>query len=147
MFRFISSIFKFKKKSVAPLQSEATTYYMLGGERNLNKLVERFYWHMDNDPQAIDCRNLHKESLDDAQRKLKMFLSGWLGGPSLYIQAYGHPMMRKRHFPFKIGPKERDQWLYCMRLALDELKLENNLDSDLWQGFRKFAEHMRNSEH
>lgn len=128
-----------KNKVQAPL------YYQIGGEAAVLKLVERFYWHMDNDPKAKECRDLHAASLESASKKLFMFLSGWLGGPSLYIQAYGHPMMRRRHFPFKIAALHRDQWLYCMRKSMDELRLKKNLDRDLWQGFIKFAEHMRNS--
>ncbi|EQC43691.1 group II truncated hemoglobin [Bacteriovorax sp. Seq25_V] len=121
-------------------------YDQIGGEEVLQKLVDRFYFHMDTNLQAKECRDLHAKSLESANKKLFMFLSGWLGGPSLYIEAYGHPMMRRRHFPFKIGPKERDQWLLCMRLSLSELNLEAKLDSQLWEGFRKFAEHMRNHE-
>lgn len=128
-------------------QKKPTTLYeQIGGELVVQKLVERFYYFMDTDPNARECRDLHGKSLESSKKKLFMFLSGWLGGPSLYIQAYGHPMMRRRHFPFKIGPRERDQWLYCMRLSLDELKLKSDIDTNLWQGFVKFAEHMRNSD-
>ncbi len=135
----IKEVFKKDSKPLMP-------YAQIGGEKVLKNLVSRFYFHMDTNPQAKDCRDLHGKNLDHAKEKLFMFLSGWLGGPSLYIEAFGHPMMRKRHFPFRIGPKERDQWLLCMRLSLSELNLEAQLDNQLWEGFRKFAEHMRNHE-
>lgn len=141
MFSKIKNLFT-KKISKPPV----TLYEQLGGEVVVKQLVDRFYWHMDNDPNVRECRELHGKSLESSKKKLFMFLSGWLGGPSLYIQAFGHPMMRRRHFPFKIGPRERDQWLYCMRKSLDELKLQSDIDTNLWQGFVKFAEHMRNSD-
>lgn len=125
---------------------ETTPYQLLGGEIQLKKLVTNFYHHMDTNPNVKQCRDLHEETLESASMKLEMFLSGWLGGPSLYIEKYGHPKMRKRHFPFKIGPVERDQWLLCMRLALSELKLDASLDNHLYEAFRRFAEHMRNQD-
>lgn len=139
-------VFEFFKSIFIKNKNPVVIYESIGGQERLQYLVDRFYYHMDTDPRVKECRDLHHENLSNANKKLFMFLSGWLGGPSLFIEAFGHPMMRKRHFPFKIGPRERDQWLFCMRRALDELELESNLDSELWQGFRKFAEHMRNSE-
>ncbi|EQC51990.1 globin, protozoan/cyanobacterial family [Bacteriovorax sp. DB6_IX] len=121
-------------------------YDKIGGEKGIETLVTRFYHHMDTLDSAKQCRDLHGKSLDSAAQKLKMFLSGWLGGPSLYIQKYGHPRMRKRHFPFAIGTLERDQWLLCMREAMNDMKLEPEFDHYLWQAFRRFAEHMRNRD-
>ena len=54
---------------------------------------------------------MHGANLDQAKEKLFKFLSGWLGGPDLFIQEYGHPRLRMRHFPFEIGIEERDQWV------------------------------------
>lgn len=123
-----------------------TPYEKLGGANGVQDLVNDFYHIMDTDPKASKCRALHASSLDSANKKLFMFLSGWLGGPSLYIEAYGHPRMRKRHFPFKIGFSERDEWLYCMRRALDNKKLKPKLDEEIRGAFQRFAEHMRNQD-
>jgi hemoglobin len=127
-------------------QDEVVPFDVIGGEKGIEFLVSRFYHHMDTNPNAKECRDLHQKSLEGAAYKLKLFLSGWLGGPQLYIEKYGHPMMRKRHFPFKIGTKERDQWLLCMREAMNDMKLEANFDHYLYEAFRRFAEHMRNSD-
>lgn len=135
----------FSRPESQPSQEELP-YLKLGGEKGVETLVTRFYFHMDTNPAAKECRDLHGKSLDSAAMKLKMFLSGWLGGPSLYIEKYGHPRMRKRHFPFSIGPKERDQWLMCMRDAMNDMKLDSEFDHYLWQAFRRFAEHMRNRD-
>ena len=99
---------------------------------------------MDTLLNVKECRDLHEEDLSEANKKLFMFLSGWFGGPSLYIEKYGHPRMRMRHMPFAIGEKERGQWLLCMREAMNELNLEASLDQEIWQAFRRFSEHMKN---
>ena len=75
-----------------------------------------------------------------------MFLSGWLGGPPLYTERYGHPRLRARHLPFAIGVQERDQWLMCMRQAMTELAVEEGLRRDLMTALAKTADHMRNQE-
>ncbi|WP_345306192.1 group II truncated hemoglobin [Candidatus Villigracilis saccharophilus] len=95
-------------------------YDLIGGETGLRTLVDRFYDLMDTSPEARDIRALHAKSLNQSREKLFMFLSGWSGGPSLYIEKYGHPRLRQRHMPFSIGDVERDQWLWCMNKALDE---------------------------
>lgn len=75
---------------------------------------------MDEDPDYHAIRKLHPETLEHSSLKLHHFLSGWLGGPPLYAQRIGPPMLRARHLPFSIGKVERDLWLACMRRALDD---------------------------
>jgi hemoglobin len=75
-----------------------------------------------------------------------MFLSGWLGGPPLYMQKHGHPMLRARHLPFAIGTPERDQWMACMTLAMEETGVEEKLLKRLVQSFFQTADFMRNRE-
>jgi hemoglobin len=96
---------------------------MLGGETGLRSLVNRFYDLMDSSPEAEKIRAFHAESLKRSREKLFMFLSGWCGGPQLYVERFGHPRLRMRHLPFQIGEAERDQWLWCMNKALDEVSL------------------------
>jgi hemoglobin len=121
-----------------------TPYEQLGGEAVLRRLVARFYAEMDSVPEAAGIRALHARELAPMEQKLFEFLSGWLGGPSLYIPKYGHPMMRARHLPFPIGISERDQWLYCMRLALTEVVDDPVFREQLFLAFARFADHMRN---
>lgn len=122
----------------------ATPYEHLGGAEVLKTLVRRFYRHMDTLPEARGIRQMHAEELSGAESKLFKFLSGWLGGPNLYWEEFGHPRLRMRHFPFAIGSHERDQWLACMRLALDETVADAELRQQLLQAFIHTAGHMIN---
>ena len=121
-----------------------THYQRIGGEEKVRKLVDRFYDHMDELPEVWGIRKLHAESLDGSRQKLFDFLSGWMGGPQLYKQKHGEPFLRRRHLPFPIGDAERDQWMHCMKLALDEVVADGKLGDELYQAFAKVADHMRN---
>lgn len=123
-------------------------YELIGGEDGVRRLVDRFYDYMDSDPEAADIRKLHAKDLRVSREKLFLFLSGWLGGPNLYVEKHGHPMLRRRHLPFAIGIKERDQWLHCMRRALADSELDQAQRDRLLQAFAATADHMRNkAEH
>lgn len=119
---------------------------MLGGETVLRKLTQRFYEHMDSMSEARGIREMHPANLQTSEEKLFMFLSGWLGGPNLFIEKHGHPRMRARHMPFAIGKSERDQWMLCMVHAFDDLKIEEPLRSELLHALLNLADHMRNQE-
>jgi len=121
-----------------------TPYAQLGGEAALHALVERFYDLMDLEPAYAGIRALHAPALDDAREKLFTFLSGWLGGPNLYIERHGHPRLRGRHLPFAIGVAERDQWLACMDQAMGECAVPAGLRERLAQAFFQTADFMRN---
>ncbi len=121
-----------------------THYERIGGEATVQKLVTRFYDHMDELPETYGIRKLHAEDLSGSRQKLFDFLTGWLGGPQLYVEKHGHPMLRRRHIPFPIGDSERDQWMHCMQLALDEVVEDAKLRTELYQAFVKVADHMRN---
>lgn len=121
-----------------------TPYEILGGAVGLRALVHRFYQLMDELPEAYGIRKLHPQDLSGSEEKLFMFLSGWLGGPPLFVQRHGHPRLRARHLPFSIGGPERDQWLMCMRLALDERAIDAGLREKLFRALADLADHMRN---
>jgi hemoglobin len=123
---------------------ELSLYEMLGGETGLRSLVNRFYDLMDSSPEAGKIRGFHPKSLDQSRQKLFMFLSGWSGGPQLYIERFGHPRLRMRHMPFSIGSVERDQWLWCMNQALDESGLDPGVVQYLKARFAEVADAMRN---
>ncbi len=118
-------------------------YERLGGEQGVRRLVDRFYDLMDSLPEAAVIRKMHANSLDGSRDKLFMFLSGWLGGPGLYVEKYGHPRLRARHLPFSIGEAERDAWMLCMSQALDEMALDSLLRDHLKQSLWNTADHMR----
>ena len=121
-----------------------THYQRIGGEAAIHQLVQRFYDHMDELPETYGIRKLHAEDLAGSRQKLFDFLSGWMGGPQLYVAKHGHPMLRRRHLHFAIGDSERDQWMHCMQLALDEVINDGKLKQELYQAFFKVADHMRN---
>jgi hemoglobin len=124
--------------------SAATPYELLGGDPAVRRLVDRFYDLMDTAPEAEGIRAMHAKSLKVSREKLYLFLTGWLGGPPLYVERYGHPMLRARHLPFPIGERERDEWLWCMDRALDEQEMPEMLREYLRDRFRGVADHMRN---
>ena len=97
-----------------------TPYGALGGAEAVRTLVDRFYTLMDEWPETYALRQLHPQDLNGARQRLFDFLSGWLGGPALYTEKNGHPRLRMRHMPYAIGLAERDQWMMCMRTALNE---------------------------
>lgn len=123
---------------------EPTLYELIGGEIGLRKLVERFYDLIDSSPEAAQIRALHPKSLKQSREKFFMFLSGWSGGPSLYMEKYGHPRLRMRHVPFSIGELERDQWLWCMNKALDEMQLDAAVLEHLKGRLAQAADFLRN---
>lgn len=124
--------------------NKATFFELLGGVKRVRALVERFYDIMDSDPKAATIRALHPQDLTGSREKLFMFLTGWTGGPQLYIERYGHPFLRRRHAPFAIGESERDQWMYCMVKAMQEIGIEEQVMVKLAEALYGVADFMRN---
>ncbi|HKJ83539.1 MAG TPA: group II truncated hemoglobin [Mariprofundaceae bacterium] len=126
------------------ISSDSRPYYeRIGGEDGVRRLVHRFYQLMDSMPEAKGIRDMH-EDLAEAEERLFMFFSGWMGGPKLYIEKYGHPRLRMRHMPFSIGNDESRQWMLCMGRALDETVKDEALREELKADFYKIADFMRN---
>lgn len=121
-----------------------THFEQLGGEAGIRRLVDRFYDLMDTAPEAATIRALHARSLKSSREKLHLFLVGWTGGPPVYMEKFGHPRLRMRHFPFPIATRERDEWLWCMDRALDEHEMPDELRTVLKTRFQQLADHMRN---
>ena len=116
----------------------------LGGEAGVRALVDRFYDLMDLEPAFAGIRALHPTTLEDSRDKLHWFLCGWLGGPDLYVQRFGHPRLRARHLPYAIGLAERDQWMGCMIQAMQEQGVDETLAQRLVEAFFGTADWMRN---
>jgi hemoglobin len=121
-----------------------TPYELIGGDAKVRALVDRFYDLMDLEPAYADLRAVHPSTLDGSRDKLYWFLSGWLGGPNHYIERFGHPRLRARHLPFKIGIRERDQWMACMLQAMQEQSVDPALAQRLAESFFGTADWMRN---
>jgi hemoglobin len=127
-----------------PGSNKATFFELLGGVEQIRALVERFYDVMDSDPKAANLRAIHAADLTEAREKLFMFLTGWTGGPQLYIERYGHPFLRRRHLPFAIGEEQRDQWMYCMVRAMHDIGVEEEVMRKLAEALWGVADFMRN---
>lgn len=121
-----------------------SAFDLLGGEDAVRALVDRFYDLMDLEPQFAGLRALHSQNLDGSRDKLHWFLCGWLGGPNHYIERFGHPMLRARHLPYAIGNSERDQWMACMLLAMEDRAVPEPLAGRLAQALHGTADWMRN---
>ncbi|GAB4547309.1 MAG: group II truncated hemoglobin [Phycisphaerales bacterium] len=119
-----------------------TPYDAIGGDARVRALVDAFYDRVEHDSPLMKA--LHPEDLSESREKLYEFLSGWLGGPPLYIQKHGHPRLRMRHMPFAIDQEGVDEWLRCMRGAMDDLGVEGPLRAFLDQRFTHTANFMRN---
>lgn len=127
------------------MEKSITPYELIGGEPAVKQLVHRFYELMDELPEAYAVRQLHPESLAGSEEMLFEYLSGWLGGPNLYIAKKGHPRLRMRHAPYAIGARERDEWMLCMTQALTEQVGDEGFRQALLNQFSELATHMINS--
>jgi len=130
--------------STDALNAHLAPYAQLGGDASVRALVDAFYDRMDLEEAFSGIRALHPPTLDGSRAKLYLFLSGWLGGPDLYVQRFGHPRLRARHLPFAIAGGERDQWLACMRMALADVSAPAIVRENLMRAFFDTADWMRN---
>ncbi len=120
---------------------ERTVYEQLGGAETIRRLVDAFYPRVQADPVI---GKLFPEDITPVMEKQYAFLTQFFGGPPLYNQQYGHPMLRARHMPFPIGAKEATAWLNCMKAALDEIGLPEPVRDQVWQRLAYTAGHMMN---
>ncbi|WP_095694300.1 globin domain-containing protein [Sinorhizobium sojae] len=127
--------------------TETTTLYeAIGGDPTVRALTRRFYDLMDSLPEAARCRAVHPPDLSGSEEKLYEYLTGWLGGPPIYVEKRGHPMLRRRHFIADIGPAERDEWLLCFTRALEETVSHPKLREIILAPITRLAFHMQNKE-
>ena len=124
------------------VSSPQTFYDAVGGHETFSQIVHRFYEQVAYDPVL---RPLYpEEDLGPAENRLRMFLEQYWGGPQTYSQQRGHPRLRMRHAPFPIGPLERDAWLRCMRVAIDEAGLDPERHRQIWEYMEMAAMSMMN---
>ncbi len=126
-----------------PWGEAPTPYEELGGEEPLRRLVDHFYDRIDADSPSL--RRMHPADDANSRRNLFDFLSGWLGGPDLYTERKGHPRLRMRHLPFSIGQAEADEWVRCMRGALDDAAVPEPLRAYMDDRLARTAHHVVNT--
>jgi hemoglobin len=124
--------------------TEAETFYQaVGGEKTFRRIVHRFYEQVAADEIL---RPLYpEEDLGPAEERLRLFLVQYWGGPHTYSDNRGHPRLRMRHAPFQVGPLQRDAWLRCMRIAVDEAGLDAEHRAQLWDYLEMAANSLVNS--
>lgn len=105
-------------------------------------LVDAFYDEIEAGSPLL--RAMLPTDLTETRDKFHAFMSGWLGGPQLYMERYGHPQLRMRHFPFPIGQAEAGEWMRCMRLALAARGVDGDLAGYLDDKLGSLAHHMIN---
>lgn len=125
---------------------DQTYYELLGGEQGVRTLVDDFYDLMMLDERFAGIRAMHPQDMSTSRDKLFWFLSGWLGGPPLFEEKFGHPRLRARHLPFSIGVSERDQWMTCMAEVMEKSALSPEARTALIGALFKTADWMRNKD-
>ena len=125
-------------------QPQSQSYYEeIGGHPVFHGIVSRFYQQV-----AVDevLRPLYpEEDLGPAEDRFRMFLEQYWGGPRTYSDRRGHPRLRMRHAPFRIGLRERDAWLTAMSHALDGAGLTPAQRERFWDYLLMAADSMVNT--
>lgn len=125
-----------------PWGSSTTPYEEIGGDRVVRSLVEKFYDIIE--AESPHLRAMLPKDTSTSRQKLYEFLSGWLGGPPLYMERRGHPRLRLRHMPFDIGTPEAEEWMRCMRKSMASVGVEDRLASFLDRELGQAARGLRN---
>jgi hemoglobin len=123
---------------------EESAYHRIGGASGIRLLTRRFYELMDQRPDAAACRAIHPPSLVKSEEKLFEYLSGWLGGPPLFTDKHGAPMLRRRHLPAAIGSDESHGWLACFNQAWSETVADQTLGDVILPKLETLGIHMQN---
>ncbi|BCJ87037.1 globin domain-containing protein [Effusibacillus dendaii] len=124
------------------LDPNVTPYEEIGGAATIRKLVKAFYARVRKHP---DLAPIFPGDWAETERKQYLFLTQFLGGPSLYSQEFGHPMLRARHLKFPVTPKRAEAWLSCMQSAMDDIQLKGDIREFIWQRLVQTAHHMVNT--
>ncbi|MCS6116389.1 group II truncated hemoglobin [Shewanella baltica] len=124
--------------------SQSNAYDLIGGEKVIRAITKCFYQKMASSTETTTLLAIHKAPIAESEQKLFEFLSGWLGGPQLYQQKYGHPALRARHMHVDIDEAMRDQWLFCMKFAIEEHIKKPEHRAAIFEAISTLADHMRN---
>ncbi len=121
-----------------------TLYEAMGSSAGVQALVDDFYHRMQHDPRFAYLLSVHPGDLARPRDRLFKYLTGWTGGPPLFVEEFGHPRLRARHLQVAIDIRGRDQWLECMQAALNACIARAEARTALWEGLVPLADHMRN---
>jgi len=119
-----------------------TIFEAIGGFDTIDRLVTNFYKRVGKHPALTP---IFPDDLTETARKQRLFLTQFFGGPKLFSEERGHPMMRRRHLPFPITPERKDAWLACMEAALIESEIEEPYRTAIFDKLTMTAHHMMNT--
>jgi len=123
----------------------SSLYQQIGGEKVVRQLSDSFYDIMQAEPEVKALRQIHTRDLTETRQRFFEFMSGWLGGPPLFEQNYGHPRLRARHLHVKVDQIMISQWLYCMNKALENTVPQRKYRQLIYQNLQPLAQHMLNT--
>ncbi|MFS0883009.1 thiol management oxidoreductase [Bacillus sp. 7586-K] len=124
------------------MTDQKLTPYEVIGEEMLSHLVDSFYGKVQKHPMLSP---IFPDDLTETARKQKQFLTQYLGGPQLYTEEHGHPMLRARHLPFPITPARANAWIQCMKEAMNDVGLTGDIKDFLLHRLQLTAHHMVNT--
>ncbi|GIU52931.1 MULTISPECIES: group II truncated hemoglobin [Shewanella] len=143
---WFKKIFATKQQQDDRDPSQSNAYDLIGGEKTIRLIAHCFYQQMQQRTDTQSLLAIHRAPIADSEQKLFEFLSGWLGGPQLYHQKYGHPALRARHMPFAIDQTMVDQWLTCMEQAIIQAIKKPEHRQVIFQAISTLANNMRNKD-
>jgi hemoglobin len=121
---------------------QQSIYELIGGADTIRRLIDAFYSKVATHP---DLKPIFPDDLTEVANKQSLFLTQFFGGPTLYSDKFGHPMLRARHLHFEITPQRAKAWLSCMSAALDEIGLTGPVRDYMYERLTQTAYHMVNS--
>ena len=119
-----------------------TLFEAIGGYEPIDRLIEGLYKRIGQHPKLTP---IFPDDLEESARKQRLFLIQFLGGPPLYTEDRGHPMLRRRHLAFAITPERKDAWLECMNGALEEAGIKDPYRTAIFDRLTMTAQHMVNT--
>ena len=123
-------------------------YDLMGGETGVHRLVEVFYDIVEQEPEGQPLHVLHMRGHGVAHSRIEQFyfLSGFFGGPGLYVERHGHSNVRQMHAHVEIDPKARDAWLTCMSMAIERVGLDAGIKAKMMGTFTRVADKLVNTD-
>ena len=131
-----------RQVAAPPPEADTTLLERIGGRATVERLVAEFYDRVERDPAL---RPLFPAELGPGREKQALFLEQWLGGEPRYSERYGHPRLRRRHFPFVIDAHAAGRWLHHMAEALVAAGIAEPERAEILRGLGPLAQHMTNA--
>ncbi|WP_368654571.1 globin [Ornithinibacillus sp. 4-3] len=120
-----------------------TIFDAIGGIEPIERIIDGLYKRIGKNPDLLE---IFPEDLEESARKQRLFFIQFFGGPALYSEERGHPMLRRRHMEFEITPKRKEAWLSCLHGALEEAEIAEPYKTAIFERLTMVGQHMVNTE-